>query len=41
MTTRAANWVKSYRNGWLWGWQKHATYFVFHLGRIDVLVCWR
>ena len=27
--------------GWLWGWQKHKTYICFHLGRLDILICWR
>lgn len=26
---------------WLWGFQKHATYICFHLGRIDGLIFWR
>lgn len=29
------------RWSWLWGWQRHATYIGFHVGRIDVLVSWR
>jgi hypothetical protein len=29
------------RSPWLWGWQLHATYICFHLGKVDVMVTWR